>query len=104
MARTRKTSKQTLLTLSILLENSRKWRHGYEISKESNLKSGTLYPILMRLSERGMLESKWQASQQVSLPPRHMYRLTTNGIKYAREQLKNPQVEGFPGKALGSHA
>lgn len=88
MPRQRRCSKQAISVLSVLVESSRKWRHGYEITKETGLQSGTLYPILMRLSDRGMLDSKWQPSLQANLPPRHMYKLTANGIKYAREQLE----------------
>ena len=86
------------------MEKSRKWRHGYEISKETGLKSGTLYPILIRLSDRGMLDSKWQPAPQPNLPPRHMYRLTSQGIKYAREQLEDNARSEIPDNAFGSRA
>ena len=104
MARTRKPSGQTLSLFAVLLESPGQWRHGYEISKDTGLKSGTLYPILMRLSDRGLLDSKWQSAPQSNLPPRHMYRLTIQGIKYAREQLEdNVRIE-ISGNALGSRA
>jgi DNA-binding PadR family transcriptional regulator len=37
------------------------WRYGYELSRETGLKSGTLYPILMRLAKFSLLETKWVA-------------------------------------------
>ncbi len=85
MIRSRKCSVQTLSLLDALLERPRSWRHGYELSKEARLKSGTLYPILIRLSDRGLLDSRWQPPEQLGRPPRHMYRLTASGIAYARE-------------------
>jgi len=87
MTRDRKSSDQTLAVLAALTEQARIWRHGYDLSSETGLKSGTLYPILMRLSDRGMLESKWMPHERIGRPPRHMYRLTAQGSAFAREQL-----------------
>ena len=87
MTRQRKCSNQTLNLLSVLLEQPRAWRHGYDLSQDAQLKAGTLYPILVRLSKRGLLESKWSESEYPGRPPRHLYRLTTNGREYAKEQL-----------------
>jgi PadR family transcriptional regulator PadR len=39
----------------------------------------------MRLAERKLLEASWETAE-VGKPPRHMYRLTPNGLRYAREQ------------------
>src|SRR5579871_4677717 len=80
-------SKQTLALFSVLMEQPRKWRHGYDLSKAAGLKSGTLYPTLMRLGDRGLLESKWEAPAEPGRPPRHMYRLTANGTALAKEWL-----------------
>jgi DNA-binding PadR family transcriptional regulator len=68
------------------MDRSRTWRHGYDLSKETGLRSGTLYPLLMRLSEQGLLESRWQEPERSGLPPRHVYRLTASGLALAREQ------------------
>jgi len=87
MARIRRSSAQTLNLLRGLMDEPRKWHHGYELSKATELVSGTLYPILMRLSERGFLEHKWLPAQEAGRPPRHVYRLTTKGVGYAKEQF-----------------
>ena len=87
MTRDRKCSDQTLALLTALAEQPRVWRHGYDLSSDTGLKSGTLYPILMRLSDRGLLDSKWTPHDRAGRPPRHMYRLTAQGIAFAREQL-----------------
>ena len=95
MTRDRKCSDQTLALLATLTEQPRNWRHGYDLSSETGLKSGTLYPILMRLSDRGFLDSKWAPHERTGRPPRHMYRLTAQGIAFAREQLSAglPMIE-----------
>src|ERR1700733_7627997 len=86
MTRTPNASRQTALLLTILLERPSEWKHGYGISQLTGLKSGTLYPLLMRLEEQGFLESKWQETGRPGAPPRHAYRLTQNGRVFARER------------------
>ena len=76
MPRKPNSSRQTRALLAALLDQSLMWRHGYELSKATGLKSGTLYPVLMRLSEQGLLESRWQDPERPGLPPRHVYRVT----------------------------
>ena len=88
MTLARKCSPQTLTLLAALMERPRAWQHGYELSKATNLKSGTLYPILIRLSDQGFLDSRWKDAEQPGRPPRHVYRLTANGLALAREQMK----------------
>jgi PadR family transcriptional regulator PadR len=84
MPRDRKPSRQTLRLLAVLCEQPKVWRHGYELARGTSLKSGTLYPLLMRLSERELLDAKWQLPGMGGGSPRHMYRLTTKGLSYAR--------------------
>ena len=86
MVRERRCSDQTLALLAALLARPGTWHHGYELASETGLKSGTLYPILMRLEGRGLLASKWE-SEASGRPPRHLYRLTAQGVAWAREQL-----------------
>ena len=68
-----------------LLDRPDQWRYGYEISKVTGLRSGTLYPLLMRLSDRGLLEADWHEPEQPGRPPRHVHRLTPDGIALARQ-------------------
>ena len=77
------------MVLVALLERPSVWRHGYDLAKETGLKSGTLYPILIRLAEQGMLAEDWQESDSGGRPPRHVYRLSTAGVKAARAILQN---------------
>jgi DNA-binding PadR family transcriptional regulator len=69
--------------LAALLEAPTQWRHGYDIAKQTGLKSGTLYPILIRLAERGLLEASWESEQPAGRPRRHLYRLTADGVAAA---------------------
>src|ERR1700730_17543163 len=78
-------SPQTLQVLDAFLEDPQDWKYGYDISRNTELKSGTLYPILLRLPERKRLEASWETAE-IGKPPRHMYRLTPDGLRYAREQ------------------
>jgi len=81
--KTPRLSRQTLLLLERFLDRPSAWRYGYELSRETRLKSGTLYPILMRLAEYSLLETKWVSTED-GVPPRHTYRLTPKGMELAR--------------------
>jgi PadR family transcriptional regulator PadR len=93
-------SRQTLQVLNAFLEDPPEWKHGYGISQTTGLKSGTLYPILMRLAERKLLETSWDASE-IGKPPRHLYRLTAAGLQFAREGSRSRPTGRVSGAALG---
>ena len=81
MPRNRAPSAQTINVLRALAADPARWRYGYDLATEVHLKSGSLYPILVRLAERSLLETSWEPGQG-SRPPRHLYRLTTAGREY----------------------
>ena len=81
----RRPSSQTLAVLAALAASPEAWRHGYDLGAEVGLASGSLYPILMRLAERGLLEATWEQEPARGRPPRHLYRLTPAGLEAARE-------------------
>lgn len=85
MQRRRAPSPQTAAVLLALAETSGAWRYGYDLCQELGLKPGTLYPILMRLADRGLLETAWETDAPAGRPPRHMYRLTGQGRKSVAE-------------------
>jgi PadR family transcriptional regulator PadR len=82
---TRRPSPQTQRVLVALATDPEAWRHGYELGREVGVGAGSLYPILIRLHERGYLESRWESSSPQGRPPRHEYRLTATGASLARE-------------------
>lgn len=81
-------SPQTVMVLDAFLEAPRSWRYGYDISRDTGLKSGTLYPILMRLADHELVETRWQTTES-GKPPRHMYRLTPAGLRSARAHVRD---------------
>jgi PadR family transcriptional regulator PadR len=82
MLRDRRPSRQTAGVLGALAADPLAWRYGYELGLEVGLRSGSLYPILVRLSERELLESRWEPDAPAGRPPRHLYRLTASGLQY----------------------
>jgi PadR family transcriptional regulator, regulatory protein PadR len=88
-------SRQTFDILDVLLARPSHWHHGYAISRQTSVPSGTLYPVLMRLEKLGWLETKWEESIPLGRPPRHLYRLTGNGREWAREELRSAQQREF---------
>lgn len=95
-------SPQTVALFGRFLSQPREWRYGYDLSRETGLKSGTLYPMLMRLNERGWLETRWTAPQSAGRPPRHMYRLTPDGLRAAREFLAPKRARAAGRAAYGA--
>ncbi|MEH3159670.1 MAG: PadR family transcriptional regulator [Sphingomonas taxi] len=71
--------------LAFLSRQRGEWRHGYDLLKETGLLSGTLYPLLMRMTDNGLVEAEWRAPVQPGRPPRHVYRLTAAGHALAQE-------------------
>jgi len=84
MQRNRPPSPQTINVLRALATDPAQWRYGYDLATEVHLKSGSLYPILVRLADRGLLDTSWEPAQG-SRPPRHLYRLSTTGRVFVAE-------------------
>jgi len=53
----------------------------------TGIKSGTLYPMLLRLHDQGYLEARWVESSTPGRPQRHAYRLTAAGKELARTSI-----------------
>jgi PadR family transcriptional regulator, regulatory protein PadR len=102
MAERLRLSPQTVLVLNALLETPKDWRYGYDISRDTGLKSGTLYPILMRLADHELVETSWETTD-AGRPPRHLYRLTPDGLKAARAHVRGYAVR-HPRRAVLSEA
>ena len=89
-------SPQTLSVLAALCDQPSRWQHGYALATMTGLKSGTLYPILIRLADRGLVEACWQEEARPGRPRRHLYRLTAGGLASAAGALAAPAA-GCPG-------
>jgi PadR family transcriptional regulator, regulatory protein PadR len=83
VTRTRRPSAQTTAVVLALAEAPAAWRYGYELCQQLGLKAGSVYPILMRLADRGLLETSWEREPPAGRPPRHLYRLTGPGRSLA---------------------
>jgi PadR family transcriptional regulator PadR len=103
-------SAQTLSVLAALRDEPSRWQHGYALAKQTGLKSGTLYPILIRLADRGLVEACWQDEPEPGRPRRHLYRLTAAGLASATEALasaarpaatKAPRTPAVRGAVVG---
>ena len=94
MPRVPHTSPQTLRLFAALFDDPQRWRYGYDLSRETALASGTLYPILMRLTDQRLLETAWEPSDEPGRPPRHLYRLTADGVALAGQRLAARKTSG----------
>lgn len=81
--RTRRPSPQTVAVLRALVKDPGRWRHGYDLCTELGMQAGSMYPILIRLADRGLLETMWETERVPGRPARHLYRLTGAGRAYA---------------------
>ncbi len=98
MTRSRALSPQARTVLATLLDAAGGWRHGYDLARAARVKSGTLYPLLIRLEAQGYLEAEWQPPEP-GRPPRHAYRLTVRGVRFARDNPPAP-APGAIGRAV----
>lgn len=96
MTRARSLSFQTKKVLYALLQAGVQGAHGYEIIQDVGIKSGTLYPILIRLTDQGFMDAEWQEPEVSGRPPRQVYRLTVSGIELAKRNLPETQTSVDP--------
>ena len=84
-------SHQTLRVLRAVLEQPKEGLAGSDICKQTQLLSGTLYPILMRLERSGWLKSKWEQvdPRDAGRPRRRLYHLTGLGYNKTSEALSD---------------
>jgi DNA-binding PadR family transcriptional regulator len=104
MPRDANTSPQTHQVLDALLRHPGDWRYGYDLSRETGLKSGTLYPILMRLEAQRLLDTSWSDAAAPGRPRRHLYRLTVSGIAVARAASRRAQARAAAAPRLATEA
>ena len=106
-----KKTKTTVRLLEAFLDRPTDEIHGFDLVAAKKIKSGTLYPLLIRLENLGWLESRWEESDRPG-PRRRLYRLTAVGEQAAREYVeagRNPDrlvhgTQGFDGTPRGALA
>ncbi|MDT3399431.1 helix-turn-helix transcriptional regulator [Streptomyces sp. B1866] len=73
--------------LRVFLSDPAASRYGYELMKAAKLASGTLYPMLARLQDEGLVTSAWETPEEAGQRPRRYYQLTGEGVRVARLEL-----------------
>jgi PadR family transcriptional regulator, regulatory protein PadR len=96
-----------LVQVAIALMADAGVRHwGYELSKQSGVRSGVMYPLLQRMLDKGWLADGWEDQAQTGRakrPPRRYYELTDAGkialgalVAEARRDARFSRVIGGP--------
>ncbi len=85
MKAVRRPSPETIAVFLALAEEPARWTYGYDLCRSLGLKAGTVYPILIRLAERGHLQTAWEQDVPSGRPPRHLYRLSHEGAELAAQ-------------------
>jgi DNA-binding PadR family transcriptional regulator len=76
--------------LRAMLDDPSAPRYGLEISRQADLETGTLYPVMARLEAVGWAESFWEDPElavREGRPRRRYYQLTKDGAEQARIAL-----------------
>lgn len=99
MSRSRSLSPAARSVLAALAEAGAGGSYGYDLCRRAGIKSGTLYPLLIRLESQGHLEAEWLSPQR-GRPPRHVYRLTVTGralaLQHATATAPSASPAGHP--------
>ena len=82
-----------MLVLQLLTEDR---KYGYQLITELreksgdtfSLKEGTLYPILYRLEDEGLVESRWSEAEHKQIP-RKYYLMTDKGRQTLEEMYRS---------------
>ncbi|WP_406117615.1 PadR family transcriptional regulator [Streptomyces sp. NBC_00989] len=93
-----KTSLSLLRVLAALLENPDDPAYGYSLMKTTSLRSGSLYPILARLTAEGWVTRETEEARPSEGPARRYYRLTALGVAEARRELASAAAGLTPGQ------
>lgn len=87
MRRVPRYSPATRLVLEYFVAAPSQWCYGYQLMTTLDLSSGTLYPVLIRLTDARWLQTRWDAPTKDGRPPRHLYRLAAGAAPEARAIL-----------------
>jgi PadR family transcriptional regulator PadR len=101
----KRTYTQIQVAIALMADpNGRHW--GYELSKQSGVRSGVMYPALRRMLDAGWLADGWEDQAQTGRakrPPRRYYELTDVGklalgalVAEARQDARFSRVIGGP--------
>ena len=83
MTRRRRPSPQARRVLETLVIAPRLWRNANDLARDTGLTSGTLYPMLRRLRDRGWIETRWRHDGDADTPLHQVCRLRPAGVRVA---------------------
>jgi DNA-binding PadR family transcriptional regulator len=81
--------------------------YGFDVMRVTQLPSGTVYPLLRRLEEGGLVRSRWEdetRAREEGRPPRRYYEITgagTAALSSARDRLAEQRAL-FDGRLPGA--
>lgn len=92
--RSRVLSLQAVKLLAAMLEDPAQERWGSWLGERIGAPSGTVYPLLRTLEQKGLLESRFEDvdPSEVGRPRRRLYRLTGQGETVARREVAQLQA------------
>ena len=90
-----KKTKPTLRVVEVFLDRPCEEIHGFDLIDKAKVRSGSLYPILIRLEGLKWLESHWEESDRPG-PRRRMYRLTAEAEPVARRFVAEAEARRSP--------
>jgi PadR family transcriptional regulator, regulatory protein PadR len=98
--------KLTYPTTLVLHALAQGFRHGFDILDVTGLPSGTVYPILRRLEQEGLVSADWEdvaIARDEQRPPRRYYDVTPAGrllLKTALARYEVPRSIAARGRRL----
>jgi PadR family transcriptional regulator, regulatory protein PadR len=86
---------RALKLLALMLDNIRREYAGIELMELTGIPSGNLYPLLIKLQQAGILESRWEDvdPKEAGRNRRRYYRLSTHGVEVAQNVLRELAVK-----------
>ena len=79
-------SLQTLRVLQVFMEDPSQPRYGLELMERTAVKSGTIYPALLKLEQEGYISSSWGTSDNNRRAK--FYALTRAGRKQLEREAR----------------
>jgi PadR family transcriptional regulator PadR len=90
--------------LRVLVADPSAQHYGYDLMTAARRPRGTLYPMLARLQQDGLVDSEWEEQRPDAggRPPRKYYRLTAEGARVARLELARAPVARGPSRPVAA--
>lgn len=89
--------RMTYPTAAVILAVQAGHRYGFDVMDATGLPDGTVYPILRRLEDKGVLTGNWESDEEARAdrrPPRRYYQLTPEGTECVELARKRSPLLG----------